>query len=51
MKQKRLEHEGHQLILHTNGVICSTARELASSEAFEGVVANYVAELREHNSP
>ncbi len=51
MLTKSLEQEGNQLILHTTGVICSTARELASSEAFEVVVERYIADLREHDSP
>lgn len=51
MPHKSLELEGKQLILHTTGFICSTTRELASSDAFEVVVERYIAELREHDSP
>ncbi len=51
MLTKSLEQESNQLILHTNGVICSNTRELASSDAFEVVVERYIAELREHDSP
>ncbi len=51
MLSKSLEQEGNQLILHTTGVICSTTRELASSDVFEFVVERYIAQLRRHDSP
>ncbi|HEY3298034.1 MAG TPA: phosphoenolpyruvate carboxykinase [Armatimonadota bacterium] len=51
MPLQNLEQEGNQLILHTSGVICSTTRELASSDAFESIVQRYIAELLEHDSP
>lgn len=51
MPLKSLEQEGNQLILHTTGVICSTTRELASSDVFEHIVRRYAAELSEHSSP
>lgn len=48
---KSLEEEGNQLILQTTGVICSTTRELASSDSFELVVERYVIGLHKHDSP
>lgn len=51
MLNKNLEQEGNQLILHTTGIICSTTRELASSNMFEHIVRRYAAELSEHSSP
>jgi hypothetical protein len=46
-----LEQEGNQLILHTDGIICSTTRELTASDAFEYVVKGYVRSLQKHDSP
>lgn len=51
MPIKNLEQENNQIILHTTGIVCSTSRELASSEAFEIIIGNYVEKLREKDSP
>ncbi len=51
MPVMRLEQEGKQLILHTEGAVCTTARDLMHSEVFEKVVALYCDELRRHESP
>jgi hypothetical protein len=51
MPFKRLDQEGHQLILHTKGFVCSTTRELAASKSFENVIKRYAEHLREHESP
>ncbi|MHB0999273.1 MAG: phosphoenolpyruvate carboxykinase [Armatimonadota bacterium] len=51
MSLKCLEQEGSQIILHTTGVICSTTRELVSSNVFEIMVKQYAMELHKHNSP
>lgn len=47
----RLEQEGRQLILHTEGTICTTGRELIHSDVFEQIVALYAEQLHEHDSP
>lgn len=51
MPLKSLCQEGSQFILKTNGAICSTTRELASSEVLEDIVRRYSAELCERDSP
>lgn len=51
MPLSNLKQEGNQLILNTTGVICSTTRELASSDVFEHIVTRYAGELAKHSSP
>jgi hypothetical protein len=48
---KRLEREGNQIILYTEGEICSTPREFAGSKLFEKVFGMYVSFLQERDSP
>jgi hypothetical protein len=40
-----------QLVLHTEGTICGTTRELVESAAFERVVALYLERLAAHRAP
>jgi hypothetical protein len=46
-----LRKEGNQLILHTDGIICSNAKEVASSDIFEDIVRRYIHSLQERESP
>jgi hypothetical protein len=48
---KRSFKEGEQIIIHTEGEICSSARDIAESTVFRGIVRLYVARLREQESP
>jgi hypothetical protein len=51
MAVKRFEQEGRQLILHTEGAVCTTAPELLESDVFREVVNRFCEVLREQNSP
>lgn len=51
MPVKRSFKEANQIIIHTDGAICSTAEELSTSEVFRGVVRLYLTGLREQESP
>ncbi|MGA2191802.1 MAG: phosphoenolpyruvate carboxykinase [Nitrospirota bacterium] len=44
---KRLERDTNQLIIHTDGMVCSTARDLLQSEIFVQVVTDFMETLRE----
>lgn len=48
---QRLDREGKQLVLHSDGYICRSTSGLLGGETFSLVVANFITYLREHNSP
>lgn len=50
MALKNFEREGKQLILHTEGTICITGREVLQSEVFQRVVSLYCETLWEQGS-
>ncbi|MBN1347462.1 MAG: phosphoenolpyruvate carboxykinase [Phycisphaerae bacterium] len=47
----RFEREGQQLVLHTEGSICTTTRDLLQSKTLERVVAEYCELLHRESSP
>ena len=47
----RFEREGRQSIIHTDGPICATVRELLQSRVFERVVQAFCDHLHQRNSP
>jgi hypothetical protein len=47
----RLDEDPGQIVLHTQGAVCTTTRELAESDAFERVVGLFVAYLQAHDMP
>ena len=51
MDTKHSFKEGNQIIIHTEGQICSQAADLTASESFKGVVRLYLADLRAKESP
>ena len=51
MTQKRFDIEGRQVILHTQGPICTTASELLHSEVFQEVVALYCKSRLKQDAP
>jgi len=48
---KRFESEATQLIIHTEGQVCSSKRELTHSDVFYRVLSLYVASLHKRRSP
>lgn len=48
---KRLDKEGNQFILHTDGMVCFTEKKIAGSEVFEEIVRRYIHRLQEMDSP
>ncbi|MBN1489076.1 MAG: phosphoenolpyruvate carboxykinase [Phycisphaerae bacterium] len=48
---KRFEIEREQLVIHTEGQICASKRELTHSEIFYRVICLYVTQLCKHRSP
>ena len=51
MVVKRFSQEGRQFIIQTDRVICTTPVELIRSDMFRHVMALYVRELKQHESP
>jgi len=51
MQVKRSFKEGNQIIIHTDGAICSTTAELSASAVFQGAVRLYLTQLRRQESP
>lgn len=51
MDLKHSFKEGNQIIIHTEGPICSTVADLTASESFRGVIRLYLAHLRKQESP
>ncbi|MDQ7783109.1 MAG: hypothetical protein RDU20_09530 [Desulfomonilaceae bacterium] len=51
MALKSFEREGKQLILHTEGTICTTGREVLQAEVFQRVVSLFCETLWEQGSP
>jgi hypothetical protein len=51
MSLQRMDIERRQVILHSTGLLCSSASEIAESHAFAQLVQAYVDVLRKHNSP
>ncbi len=47
----RLDEDPGQLVLHSQGAVCSSTREVVESEPFERVVGLYLAHLTEHDGP
>ena len=47
----RLDEDPGQLVLHSQGAVCSSTREVVESEPFERVVGLYLAHLAEHDGP
>jgi hypothetical protein len=50
MALKRFVQEQKQLIIHTEGMICSTAKQLFESREFNRIVALYVKKFVKHSS-
>jgi hypothetical protein len=48
---RRLDKEGKQLILHSDGYICRSTSGLLGEEAFFSVVEDFFSYLRSHDSP
>lgn len=48
---KRFDLEGEQLIVHVQGEVCGSGRELTHSSVFERVVSMYVRKLQRQQSP
>jgi hypothetical protein len=51
MAIKRFETEGCQMVIHTEGQVCASKRELTHSDVFFRVICLYVKHLREKRSP
>ncbi|MEW6139013.1 MAG: phosphoenolpyruvate carboxykinase [Thermodesulfobacteriota bacterium] len=51
MALKSFEREGKQLILHTEGTICTSGREVLQAEVFQRVVSLFCETLWEQGSP
>ncbi len=51
MEPMRFDRHGDKVILHTEGVICDTPREVLESDAFKRVVYLYIQALQEKDSP
>lgn len=51
MTTKHSFKEDNQIIIHTEGEICSTVSELTRSESLKGVIRLYLAQLRVQESP
>lgn len=47
----RFAEENEQVILHTEGMICSTANELVESEVFERIIIMFYERLKAQQSP
>ena len=47
----RLDEDPGQIVLHSQGAVCVTTREVVESEAFERLVGLYLAHLRGHDAP
>lgn len=50
MNSKQFVKEGNQIIIHTNGPVCSYPRELLDSSVFQQIVKLYINQLVENNS-
>lgn len=48
---KRFDQEGRQIIIHTDGRICITKRELLHSDAFDEIVDLFIDHLHSQDSP
>ncbi len=51
MAIKKFEHQDNQIIVHTNGDVCTSKRQLLNSEAFDNVVEMFIENLRLQDSP
>ena len=51
MALKSFDRDRDQVVLHTDGAVCATIRELIGSDAFEKVVTLYMHTLKEQNAP
>lgn len=51
MATKHSFKEGNQIIIHTQGEICSTVSDLTRSESLKGVIRLYLGQLRAQESP
>ena len=51
MSTMRSYKEANQIIIHTEGDICSTVQDVTRSSVFRGIVKLYLAKLREQESP
>ena len=47
----RFAEENGQVVLHTEGMICSTANELVESEVFERIIIMFYGRLKKQQSP
>ena len=47
----RLDEDPGQLVLHAQGAVCTSTREVVESKAFERLVALYLAHLAAHDAP
>ncbi len=51
MYLRDMRWEGKQVILHTDGLLCTTSGEVATSRAFETVFNRYLDHLESHEDP
>ena len=51
MYLRSMRWEGGQIILHTDGLLCTTPAEVATSKAFETVLNRYLDYLASHDDP
>ncbi|HOK52959.1 MAG TPA: phosphoenolpyruvate carboxykinase [Armatimonadota bacterium] len=51
MSLRSIDTEGNQIILHTDGLICSTIGELTGSAVFSRIVEEYIQSLKDQDSP
>jgi hypothetical protein len=51
MPQVRLDEDPGQIVMHTDGAICASTRELVESDAFARVVELHLADLAAHDAP
>ncbi len=51
MSLRIIDQEGNQIIMHTDGFICSTVGELVSGSAFKHIVQDYICRLVKRESP
>jgi len=47
----RLDEDPGQLVLHAQGTVCTSVRDVVESPAFERLVALYLAHLESHDAP
>ncbi len=51
MYLRDMRWEGKQVILHTDGLLCTSIREVVTSRAFERVLNLFLDHLTDHDDP